>query len=148
MRPPTLSWDKVFGYAGDSCLNIMKLIDLLLSLPPTSVTCERSFSHMKLLKNKRRGRLNNQTLDNLMVVKLESDDIRSFDPKDAIQRWNVSAVMEISMITSIFDSKVYFHHLDSILIIVLSNKLLPAKTKFDFVLTNKCIMLFALTYFG
>ncbi|XP_053408320.1 uncharacterized protein LOC128559788 [Mercenaria mercenaria] len=42
---------------------------------------------MKLIKTKRRGRLNDDTLNDLTVVVLESPDIEQFNPDPAIQYW-------------------------------------------------------------
>lgn len=63
------------------------VIDLMLSLPPTSVSCETSFSQMKLIKTSRRTRLRSSTLNDLLVVKLESADVGSFSPDEAIDKW-------------------------------------------------------------
>lgn len=70
--------------------NILSVLDLLQSLPPTSVKNETCFSAMKLTKGKRRGRLNNITLDNLLSVQLQAESIVDFNPDKAIQNWLVS----------------------------------------------------------
>ncbi|XP_053385073.1 uncharacterized protein LOC128550296 [Mercenaria mercenaria] len=66
---------------------IMLVIHLLLSLPPTSVSCETSFSQMKLVKTNRRTRLQAKTLNDLMVVKLQSPGIDKFNPDEGIDKW-------------------------------------------------------------
>ena len=68
---------------------ILRLVDLLLALPPTSVPCEQSFSQMKLIKTSRRSRLAGSTLNDLMLVKLESGSIDEFDPEPHVARWEV-----------------------------------------------------------
>ena len=68
----------------------ISLLNLLQSLPPTSVKNETCFSAMKLTKGKRRGRLNNSTLDNLLSVQLQAESIEDFNPDKAIQNWLVS----------------------------------------------------------
>ena len=45
---------------------------------------------MKLVKSLRRCKMANSTLDDVMVVKLQSPDIEAFEPKEAIERWMVS----------------------------------------------------------
>ena len=45
---------------------------------------------MKLVKSLRRGKMANSTLDDVMVVKLQSPHIEVFEPKEAIERWMVS----------------------------------------------------------
>lgn len=69
--------------------SILKVIDLLQSLPSTSVRNECGFSVMKLAKHKRRGRLNVGSLNNLMVVNQLASSISDFDPKSAIEHFMV-----------------------------------------------------------
>lgn len=71
----------------------MSVIDLMLTLPPTSVTCETTFSQMKLIKTSRRTRLQPSTLRDLLVVKLESPDVKAFNPEPAIDHWLVSTIL-------------------------------------------------------
>jgi hypothetical protein len=52
--------------------NIAVLVDLMLTLPPTSVRCETAFPQLKLLKTCRRSRLGQGVLNDLMAVKLLS----------------------------------------------------------------------------
>ncbi|KAH3720400.1 hypothetical protein DPMN_063299 [Dreissena polymorpha] len=75
--------------ADEELSNISLLIDLVLSLPPTSVSCETSFSHMKLVKTSSRLRMNQATLHSLMTVKLCSPDIKEFNPESAVEKWLV-----------------------------------------------------------
>ncbi|KAK3086151.1 hypothetical protein FSP39_014367 [Pinctada imbricata] len=75
--------------------NILSLIELVLSLPATSVRNECLFSAMKLVKGKRRGRLTNSTLDDLLLIAVQSPSINDFDPDDAILHWMVCACSQI-----------------------------------------------------
>jgi hypothetical protein len=86
-----LSWNQAYNWLnGGSCVNILGLMDLLRSLPPTSVKNESTFSYMKLTKSSRRGRLSNTGLDDILIVQMESRSIQDFDPKDAIEAWMVA----------------------------------------------------------
>ncbi|XP_052283054.1 zinc finger protein 862-like isoform X2 [Dreissena polymorpha] len=86
-----LTWVTVMGRMADQQLYaVFTLIDITLALPPTSVKCETSFSAMKLLKNKRRGRLRAGRLNDVMMVKLTSPSINEFDPDLAIKHWMTS----------------------------------------------------------
>ena len=87
----TLDWSTLLTVTGDDgdFNNITIIIDLLLSLPPTSVACETTFSQMKLIKTSRRTRLRPSTLNNLLLVKLESPKIENFEPEDSINKWLV-----------------------------------------------------------
>ena len=76
----------------DEFKNVFKIVDLLQTLPATSVACETSFSQLKLIKTSRRMNLNGSTLDALLVVKLTSPAPNDFQPDDAINKWLVSIV--------------------------------------------------------
>ncbi|XP_069103071.1 sodium/potassium/calcium exchanger 1-like [Argopecten irradians] len=69
------------------------VIELLHCLPPTSVSCETTFSQMKLIKTSRRISMSNDTLNDLLLVKLQSPSIAEFNPKDSIDDWLLSSVM-------------------------------------------------------
>lgn len=84
-----MSWNEVFDDEFKKC---MLLIDLLLTIPSTSVSCETTFSQMKLVKTSRRTKLQNSTLNNLLTVKLQSPDINSFQPDKSIDIWLSSAL--------------------------------------------------------
>ena len=66
--------------------NILSMIDLVRSLPPTSIANERAFNHLKLIKSDRRHRLKEATLNDLMLVKLESSPVLTFDPTHSNQQ--------------------------------------------------------------
>ena len=71
--------------------NALAVIDLIQSLPPTSVMNERSFSHMKLVKSKRRGKLSEKALNDLMMVRLETPEVPKFDPLPSIKGWQMTS---------------------------------------------------------
>ena len=73
--------------------NIFSVLDLLKSFPPTSVKNETSFSDMKLVKKKRRGRMKSNTLNDLMLINIQEDSISDFNPETAIKKWMVSYIM-------------------------------------------------------
>ncbi|KAH3804966.1 hypothetical protein DPMN_133258 [Dreissena polymorpha] len=56
-------------------------------IEPTSVSCETSFSQMKLVKTSRRKKLGQATLDNLLQIKLVTPDISGYDPEESIYQW-------------------------------------------------------------
>jgi hypothetical protein len=62
-------------------------MDLLHSLPPTSVQNETSFNQMKLIKTDRRHRPSQEHLNDLMMIRLQSPSIMEFDPTTAINKW-------------------------------------------------------------
>ncbi|XP_056008137.1 uncharacterized protein LOC130051023 [Ostrea edulis] len=71
--------------------DILTVMDLLRTLPATSVVNEASFNQMKMTKTNRRQRLSNKHLDDCMVIQLESTDILNFDPTEAINKWMTSS---------------------------------------------------------
>lgn len=85
-----VSWEDVHSsLSGNGLHNILHLMDLLHSLPPTSVLNETAFNQMKLLKTDRRQRLSNNHLNDCLMIKLQSPAISEFDPKEAVDKWMV-----------------------------------------------------------
>ena len=92
----------------NQCIQTLKLF----CLPPTSVMNERSFSHMKLVKSKRCGKLSEKALNDLMMVRLETPEVPKFDPLPSIKTWQMTSsnqprrvnFMEKSVRKSVCDS--------------------------------------------
>ena len=84
----SLSWRDVKDLQDFKQISLV--VELLHCLPPTSVACETTFSQMKLIKTSRRISLSNQTLNNLLLVKLQSPSIADYNPNDSIDDWLVS----------------------------------------------------------
>ncbi|KAI0212098.1 hypothetical protein LSAT2_002989 [Lamellibrachia satsuma] len=57
-----LSWEEVNLSFGTQCPNVLGFIDLILTLPASSVDAERGFSHMKFVKSDWRSRLSDTHL--------------------------------------------------------------------------------------
>ena len=55
----------------------MKLTTAILSLPHSGAAIERTFSQFKLIKNKRRTNLSNETFESLLFIKINKMDISS-----------------------------------------------------------------------
>lgn len=85
----TLEWEDLHATCGEDLPNILALISLVRALSPTSVKNETTFSTMKLTKGMRRARLNNETLDDLLMINLESSSVDQYDHKDPITKWIV-----------------------------------------------------------
>ena len=54
--------------------NLYKLAAICLSIPVSTVSAERSFSQMKLIKDRLRSRLTELSLSNLMKIAIESPE--------------------------------------------------------------------------
>jgi len=74
---------------------ILIVVDLLLTLPPTSVACETLFSQMNLVKTKHRSRLTTSCLNDLLIVKLESEPVSEFSPDKAVDKWLVITLLMV-----------------------------------------------------
>ena len=84
--PNKPEWVDVFRTAQDSCLNVLQLVDLLLSLPASTADCEQEFSLTKVIKSDWRSRLRDTVVTDLMTVQLHSPEIGDFDPTSSILR--------------------------------------------------------------
>ena len=79
----------------DEFPSVMKVVDLLQSLPPTSVSCETTFSRMKIIKTYLRNRISEATLNTLMTINIETLQVGEFSVDPAIDRWIVSIFLPI-----------------------------------------------------
>ena len=59
--------------------NLSILYPLVLTLPVTSASCERSFSALKFVKNNLRSVMGHQRLSDLMVMAVESERAQTSD---------------------------------------------------------------------
>ena len=60
--------------------NILRLIDLILDIPPRSVKNERAFSQLKLIKTVCRNRRTQRRLNHLSITKLVGAGILKLEP--------------------------------------------------------------------
>ena len=61
-----MKWDEINLRYKMNHQNILKLMDLILTLPATSSEVERGFSQMKLIKTNIRSKLSTENLNNLI----------------------------------------------------------------------------------
>ena len=70
--------------------NVLSLIDLVWTIPATSVEAERGFSVMKRVKTDFRIKLANPALNDLLrIIRLSPAEV-GFDPLPAIQHWHAA----------------------------------------------------------
>ena len=81
------SWQTINREFVGEARSVLLLIDLLLSIPATSVEAERGFSTMKLVKTDFRSKLSNTALNSLLRIVLLSPTETEFDPTPAIEHW-------------------------------------------------------------
>ncbi len=70
---------------------ILLLVELALTLSPSTAGVERGFSAMKQIKSSKRSRMNASTLSDLMRVGASTTDVKSFNPARAISHWVTAA---------------------------------------------------------
>lgn len=87
----SMTWKDLYD---DEFPMMMSVIDILGAIPPTSVSCETTFSQMKLIKTSRRTKLSSSTLNSLLLVKLESPSISNILRKQYIYGWKVLSELE------------------------------------------------------
>ena len=69
--------------------SLHKLATICLSIPISTASVERSFSDMKLIKNRLRNRLTELSLSNLMKIVIESPEkLTDSDLEEIADVWN------------------------------------------------------------
>ena len=81
------SWQTINREFVGEARSVLLLIDLLLSIPATSVEAERGFSTLKLVKTDFRSKLSNTALNSLLRTVLLSPTEAEFNPTPAIEHW-------------------------------------------------------------
>ena len=67
--------------------NISLLVQIMLTISPSTAECERGFSQMNLIKTERRTRLQYESLASLVRINIDGPSLMEFDPKPAISKW-------------------------------------------------------------
>ncbi|XP_060563884.1 uncharacterized protein LOC132723223 [Ruditapes philippinarum] len=73
---------------GHQYRNILDVMDLTLTMSPSSAEAERGFSLMKVPKTKIRSTLSQGSLNDLLITKLHAPKIGDFNPSEAVYLWN------------------------------------------------------------
>ena len=85
----SVSWAEVNKRSwSQKCLNILGLMDYILTLPASSAICERGFNQMKRIKSDFRSRMTSATLTMLMRILVESPSMEEFNPMIPIDLWD------------------------------------------------------------
>ena len=74
--------------------NLTMLYQIILSLPATSCTAERTMSRLKIVKNKLRSSIRNVWLSNMLVLTSEKDILKSISnvDLDIIEKFALTSV--------------------------------------------------------
>ena len=68
-------------------VHLNKLIKIYRTLPLSSVECERVFSNVGIIKNELRNRLDHITLDELLMISRNREDMKDFNLQEAFKSW-------------------------------------------------------------
>ena len=71
----------------ESLKHICVLVDLLLTISPSTASCERLFSSMNLVKNPSRTRITQDNLQHQMRIVVNGEPFESYDPQPAVEHW-------------------------------------------------------------
>ena len=82
-----MSWGTINQLYKDVAPNVLRLVDLLLTIPATSAEAERGFSIMKMVKTDKRNRMQGASLNTLMRIVLLSPPEDLFEPLPAVHLW-------------------------------------------------------------
>lgn len=67
--------------------NTLQLLTIALTIPVSSVDCERGFSKQNLIKTKIRARLKTETVSTLMTMSVDTPELEQFDFHNAFEIW-------------------------------------------------------------
>ncbi len=88
----TLTWVNINRLHGTTCPDILKLMDLVLTIPASTAECERGFNVMKQVKSDWRSSLKPETLSDLLIVHLSSPSISEYDPSPDVELWHTDCI--------------------------------------------------------
>lgn len=71
----------------DSFPNTSIILRILLTMPVSVATAERSFSKLKIIKNYLRSTMGQNRLSNLAIISIESDLLKELDTEDLIKQF-------------------------------------------------------------
>ena len=78
------SWKVLNGYLRPEHSQILDVMDLLLTLYPSSAEAERGFTQLKLIKTDRRNSLRGLSVNNLLGVRLLTANVGDYNPQGKV----------------------------------------------------------------
>lgn len=82
----------------DSFPNLTVTLRILLTMPVTTATAERSFSKLKIIKNYMRTTMTQERLTNLALLSIESDLCEQLDYSDLINSFSEIKARKINFV--------------------------------------------------
>lgn len=89
-RPVLPTYESVLGLDEDdqSAFSAMlPLVNIMLTISPSTAECERGFSAMNALKSQYRTSLKQESLSNLMRIKVDGPPVKDFNPNESVVTW-------------------------------------------------------------
>lgn len=78
--------------------NTSILLRILLTMPVSVATAERSFSKLKLIKSYLRSTMGQNRLTNLAIISIESDILKELDTEDLIKQFGRNKARKVQFI--------------------------------------------------
>ena len=79
-----LGWEELNKYLKRKYPNILHLVDLILTIFPSSCEAERAFSLAKLYKTDRRNSMKPETLNSHMGIRMLTKEVGQYDPSSKL----------------------------------------------------------------
>ena len=67
--------------------NMLRIVELMMSLSLSTAKVERGFSEMNIEKNEKRTRMNQNTLQSLMIINTDGPKCDDFQPIESVKMW-------------------------------------------------------------
>ena len=77
--------------------NIVIALKLLLTIPVSVASAERSFSKLKIIKNYHRSTMTQDRLNDLAIISIEKDIAKEIDPRKIIQQFTSIKARKINI---------------------------------------------------
>lgn len=87
--PPDFNFDDIKGKINKEAFpNLYKLLQIAITIPISSATCERSFSSMRRIKNWLRTSMLQQRFSDLSILNIERDLSNKIQTETVLDRYN------------------------------------------------------------
>jgi hypothetical protein len=70
--------------------NVYKMLQVALTIPASSGTCERSFSSMRCLKNWLRANMEQQRFTDLAILNIERDVVNTITSSEVFEKYSTN----------------------------------------------------------
>lgn len=89
--PSNYNHDVTKGICKESTFpNVYKMLQVALTIPVSSATCERSFSSMRRLKNWLRASMEQQRFTDLSILNIERDVVNKITSSEILKKYSTS----------------------------------------------------------